>query len=671
MSLEPRFNLPQIGRRRNLGYSEVAVLLDQLPQAALLVDTNQKKVLLINAKAGELTGYETDELENHQLTELFPAWVENLLVSGEDKRQVHTDVITKAGETLPFQVTRISMASQGRRALFVLEPESPAFPKFTERLDMAHFWEAFHQLQSSTQHTSLKPGLEQSLRSAQLLSGADTVAIYRVGNKGPGLEMVASLGNKERLPFSLPPQDLGYLRDTFLWKRDQRTRCSLHRAARTANFSYLATAPLGQSKAVIGLVLLAGSGSTPKAHILSLARSFADVVTSILQHHALTSALDERLQDQTLMLAVSQTLETAVQAGVILLRPDLTTWTMNPAAELMLGYATREVDGQPIENVLIGTDSLYPALQDAQNGHPTYNVGNLRLYRRNGEAFLVHVSTLPVIDAGTVQGVLILIDDLSQEEQFRVHTQQLEQRAILGEFTAIFAHEVRNPINNIGMNLELLEMTLSDDTHLETIHRMQQDCDRLENLTKNILSFSRPTEYEMEPVDVGDLVHRLIGRLRPHLTRVNVSYDVYKEPGCPQINGNVRALEQVFNNLINNAVNAMGDKGGRLVIRVQTRFPEPGPRQTPENGTNPQTYVEISVADNGPGIPKELHERIFQPFFTTNHSTGTGLGLAITKRIVTAHKGSIGVESFPGATVFTVLLPVSDQTENEIEARDE
>jgi signal transduction histidine kinase len=130
--------------------------------------------------------------------------------------------------------------------------------------------------------------------------------------------------------------------------------------------------------------------------------------------------------------------------------------------------------------------------------------------------------------------------------------------------------------------------------------------------------------------------------------RINVQHNLQIEENCPPIYGNPRALEQVFNNLINNALQVMKEDGGRLGLKIQSNI-------SPEG----KHYVDISVADTGPGIPKENQERIFQPFFTTDRS-GTGLGLAISKRIVTAHKGTIRLTSFPGGTVFTVQIPVYD-----------
>ena len=129
---------------------------------------------------------------------------------------------------------------------------------------------------------------------------------------------------------------------------------------------------------------------------------------------------------------------------------------MNPAAEWMLGYADWEVKGQPVENILIGPERLLPALETACQGIPTHNMGSVSLHRRNGQSFPAHIQIIPVQREGETLAILIFFSDVSEHEEIRNRTQQLEQRAVLGEVTAVFAHEVRNPINNISTGLQLL-----------------------------------------------------------------------------------------------------------------------------------------------------------------------------------------------------------------------
>jgi signal transduction histidine kinase len=241
--------------------------------------------------------------------------------------------------------------------------------------------------------------------------------------------------------------------------------------------------------------------------------------------------------------------------------------------------------------------------------------------------------------------IIILLRDESENEQIRVRTQQLEQRAVLGEVTAIFAHEVRNPVNNISTGLQLLAMKFpADDPNQDLLQRLQHDCTRLTHLMESVLSFSRPMEYKLVPSDLGVMFRRMIERWRPRFAKANIETILQIEPDVKLIIGDLRALEQVFTNLLSNSIQAM-TSGGVIAIKMANK---PSPVDSPE--------VEITVSDTGPGIPDEIKDHIFEPF-VTNNPQGTGLGLAITKRIITAHKGTINVTSFPGGTVFQVTLP--------------
>ncbi|MDP3449076.1 MAG: HAMP domain-containing sensor histidine kinase, partial [Anaerolineaceae bacterium] len=115
-----------------------------------------------------------------------------------------------------------------------------------------------------------------------------------------------------------------------------------------------------------------------------------------------------------------------------------------------------------------------------------------------------------------------------------------------------------------------------------------------------------------------------------------------------KIMGDPKSLDRVFTNLITNALDAMAEKGDTLAVTAV---------MNKEIVNHP--FVDISITDNGPGIPEDVKEHLFSPYMTTRKK-GTGLGLFLTKQIVTAHKGSISVNSFPGGTVFTIRLPAED-----------
>jgi signal transduction histidine kinase len=179
----------------------------------------------------------------------------------------------------------------------------------------------------------------------------------------------------------------------------------------------------------------------------------------------------------------------------------------------------------------------------------------------------------------------------------------------------------------------------------DAIARMHNDCARINHLMESVLSYSRSVNSIMKPVNIAELIQRILNRWHPRLARVNVKNYFHVAQDTPHIMGDARSLEQVFTNLISNAVEAMSENGGTLAIRIAAS----------DTITN-RPQVEITVSDSGIGIPDEIRERLFEPFVSSK-SRGNGLGLAITKRIVTAHQGSIQVNSFPGGTIFHVYLP--------------
>jgi signal transduction histidine kinase len=190
-----------------------------------------------------------------------------------------------------------------------------------------------------------------------------------------------------------------------------------------------------------------------------------------------------------------------------------------------------------------------------------------------------------------------------------------------------------------------------EDPNQEVISRLSDDCNRLTHLMQSVLTFSRPPENKFQKVELAVLIPTLLERWRPRLARLNVKHEFLVTIENSTIMGDPRTLEQVFSNLIGNSVEAMKKTGGTLTISIRTSHQE-GNRQ----------HIEINVIDNGPGIPNDLIDRIFEPFVTTNRN-GTGLGLSIAKRIVTAHKGTICANSVAGGTVFQVIFPLAQDNE--------
>ncbi|NTV35881.1 MAG: PAS domain S-box protein, partial [Anaerolineaceae bacterium] len=385
---------------------------------------------------------------------------------------------------------------------------------------------------------------------------------------------------------------------------------------------------------------------SPDINILNSMKPIASQVSAIYQHSIIVENLRSQIEKDRNGLAVQDAIIENLKEGVIILTPKLTIAGMNQAVEWTLGYANSEVRGMPVENIVIGSERLIQALEIATKGFPTHNLGMASLHRRNGQSFPSRLQVVPVMNQNDVLAIVLFVEDCSEDEQIRARSEQLEHRAVLGEVTAVFAHEVRNPINNISTGLQLLATQLPENEEVQdAIQKMLNDCTRLNHLMESVLSFSRPNELKLEDVDMVEFLRRFMGKWQPRFARVNILPHFQTTQSPLRIFGDPRALEQVFTNLVSNAIDVMSKLGGTLAIHLDLESTNAGVQE-----------VVISVSDNGPGIPDDLCEKIFEPFVTSN-PRGTGLGLAITKRIITAHKGSIQVNSFPGGTVFTIRLP--------------
>lgn len=637
--------VPPTWRGRAPGFYEFNVLLNLMDDAMMLVDLSRGVILSANSSLLKLTAFTLAEILNTPLLDLLPDITRVDITSGEE---LSTVLNRRSRDAIQVVASPYSLDTSNQWFIFTIIPLLAHQQSRQARERQEEIFAGLQEIAFSGSQPDLKSSLDLLMRAGGRLLGTNILCIYQAESDFPQFHKVASLETPEcdLLPDILPSTNLIRLPVPSLWLPGKKVDSDLHRTARIANLSFLVTAPVGHESAWLGLLAAGDTVVPPPERLIPLMEILSAHITAALEHHILSANLHKSIERNANVLHFHDVVTENAREGIILLRPDLTIFEMNPAAELMLGYASQEVVGLGIESILIGTDSLEAGLKTALQGIATPNLGNINIHRRSGQTFPAHIQTIPVESDEVLLGIAVLLTDISENEQIRVRTQQLEQRAVLGEVTAIFAHEVRNPVNNISTGLQLLGIKLPEgDPNHELIGRLQHDCSRLLHLMESVLSFSRPMEYHMEPTDISVILNRLLDRWAPRLARVNISPFFQSDPACPQILGDPRALEQVFTNLVSNAVQAMSATGGTLAIKVGN-----------SDSMTALEYVEISVSDTGPGIPDEIRDHIFEPFVTTNPQ-GTGLGLAITKRIVTAHRGNIAVTSFPGGTVFTVCLP--------------
>jgi hypothetical protein len=217
--------------------------------------------------------------------------------------------------------------------------------------------------------------------------------------------------------------------------------------------------------------------------------------------------------------------------------------------------------------------------------------------------------------------------------------------AAVGEVATGLAHEIKNPLAGLSGALELLAEDLArHPRHAEVVGEMRHQVQRLTNTMESLLSFARPPKAKLRSTEVNATLEKVLFLIRQQCRGTLVEVGANLADGLPPVLADPSQLEQVFLNICLNAVQAMGGRPGSL--RVSSRRGEAG-------------LVIVEVADTGPGIPADLQEQLFKPFFTTKRE-GNGLGLAISARIVAEHGGHIGYRCPPeGGTIFTVTLQES------------
>ena len=640
----PSTTLQSFLRGSSLTLEDVTTLLNLMQEAAVVCTTKQGQIVAANQAFLKWTAFSELEVMGKPVGELTGGLDLNAAeAEGIEVRRARRAAVNVNARLFPL--------GRGRMWTVVVFEESKARQNALEWDPREIYTWALSLLrQLDCEHFS--HCLEQALGSIHSVMPASHVCIYEANSQFPRLIKTHSCEESEIFPAEISTADLLRLNGLSVWRPGKRVAGEIHRAARIAGLDYVMTMPLGLEGGIFGLFVAAGVEETQMDALQAMVEFIAGLLSLSLQLNALLANVrseQERSLEQNLIRGA---VFDNIQEGVVIISPDLTIQGINPSAEMMLGYADWEVWQQPVENILIGPEGLIRALQDAvERGVPTLNLGVVSVHRRDGSTFPAHIQTFPVQRDEEVTAVLVVMTDVSEHEETRVRTQQLEHRAMLGDITAIFAHEVRNPLNNISMGTQVLAARLAaDDPNQDVIQRIQGDCGRLEHLMESVLSSTRSIESSFKRVDVQALMQRILDRWQPRFSRVNVRSFFQAAQDVPDVFGDSRSLEQVFTNLISNAVEVMGKgNGGTLAIHVQPSDAIPNRKQ-----------VEITVSDNGPGIPEDLQSRLFEPFVSHN-PRGTGLGLAITKRIVTAHRGSIQVNSFPGGTVFTVLLPAMEE----------
>jgi PAS domain S-box-containing protein len=348
--------------------------------------------------------------------------------------------------------------------------------------------------------------------------------------------------------------------------------------------------------------------------------------------------LDRRRQIAT----VHRRLLTLLTDGVLTARPDGRLLHANRAAREALGLRLRELKDTPLRNLFAkraDADEVWKAVRE--EGILRAREANLRGV--SGRTFPVRVAAARA--DGPDPRVLVVFRDLTEIRHIRSRLLETEKLGAMAKVAGSVAHEIRNPLNALFLNADLLEEELREAGELpsaidDLLRVMREEIERLNEIIKNYLSLSKLGNTNFERLELNEVVREFSEEAEEMAARRGITLDLRLGRGDTSVRGDRNMLRRVLVNLVQNALDV--SKPGAPVILATRRLLH---------------NVRLSVRDRGPGVAAEAIPHLFQPFFSTKER-GTGLGLYLSREIVIAHDGQVALRSVkPRGAQATVVLP--------------
>lgn len=345
----------------------------------------------------------------------------------------------------------------------------------------------------------------------------------------------------------------------------------------------------------------------------------------------------------------------SIPTGVLTINREGIVSAMNPAAEAVLNRTSSELLSKEYNVVFPEADPIRQALDEALRDHRHVSQKDFLYECGDLNPRTIRVSTADLTgDDKKPAGVILQAQDITEWLGLERRVHVAEKLAALHTLSAGVAHELRNPLSAMDLNLHLLEEEFTEHgTRTEAGARylrvLNAECRRFSGILDNFLKFARPGSLGLHEVDIRALIDHIMTLMRFEAQERQIRLEQVPNEELPSVLGDETQISQVLVNIVVNAFHAMPN-GGLCQISAMQREAE-GKR-----------WVEIAVKDSGVGIAKKQLSRLFEPFYTTKPS-GTGLGLAIAYRIMQDHGGTIQVSSAPGSgtTVVTQFPAAIDQ----------
>lgn len=346
----------------------------------------------------------------------------------------------------------------------------------------------------------------------------------------------------------------------------------------------------------------------------------------------------------------------ALASAVLVVGLDNALLYANAAAEQMFAMSRSSLAKALITDILPEDSPVFPLIHQVRGGMSAITEHGLTLDTPRTGQRLVNVQAAPMIEANMVGAVVVSLHERSIADQIDHRLTHRDAARSIAAMSSMLAHEIKNPLSGIRGAAQLLEQNASEQDR-DLTAMIQEEADRIKGLVERMEVFSDTAPIHAKALNIHQVLDR-VRQIAVHGFAKSVRFVMEYDPSLPAVLGDRDQLIQVFLNLVKNAAEAAPKKGGEIIIKTAyqhgVRFAMPGSQ------SRVHLPLAVIIQDNGPGIPDDLQEHLFDPFVTTKAS-GSGLGLAMVAKIVGDHGGVIDLSSRPGRTQFRVLLPMSKE----------
>lgn len=417
----------------------------------------------------------------------------------------------------------------------------------------------------------------------------------------------------------------------------------------------LISAPLITKEKVVGVMTLNRDGEREfHQKDLELLTIFANQVTGIVENARLYNRLKESEERYRGIFENSRdTLYIADSKGEIL--------EINPACRKTLGLERRKVIGRRLDSLFVNSKEradLYRQIR--QEGF----VKNMEARIKSGDGEILDVletSTTLIGSDGSVIGFTGIIRDITEMKKLQEELIQSQKLEAIGRLAGGVAHDFNNLLSGILGYASYAKSLISRNSKIwRSLDMIQRSSERAADLTRQLLGFSRRAKYQIESVEVNELITEVL-KLIERILNKKVVVEKVLDPHLPPVDVDVTQIQQTILNLCLNANDAMSVNGGCLTLETQTKTFKQRDTLRHHLNLSPGRYLQITISDTGVGMDSTTRRRVFEPFFTTKEEgKGTGLGLALAYGIVKSHGGDITCSSILGrGSSFNIYLPVS------------